>query len=164
MYTFLVLLIHRDLISFTEKEQTIYERENNLERANNLFIRFYFSEKTNAMNASGSKKSSCRSKESKRRRRREKRIRDKSASRSSRAEGTAKDNIESTRNLELRQRLKEEIRKRQRLQSENLDLCMKLEKRRKIDSRVCNGATYTGQLYKVIKSTKETFTKEFKAI
>lgn len=112
------------------------------------------------MNASGSKKSTCRSKESKRRRRREKRIRDKSASRSSRAEGTAKDNIESTRNVELRQRLKEEIRKRQRLQSENLDLCMKLEKRRKIDSRVCNDATYTGQLYKVIKSTKENFTKE----
>lgn len=76
-----------------------------------------------------------------------------SAGRCQEGDAFQNDYVESltTRNLELKGRLEEETKKRKVLQSENLDLCRRLEKRQKTDFKLSNiSGTYTAQVHRTI--------------
>ena len=62
----------------------------------------------------------------------------------------------TTKNLELKARLDEETKKRKVLQSENLDLCRRLEKRQKTDHKLSNNSgTYVARVHRTIESSKQ---------
>lgn len=117
------------------------------------------------MNPKDTKKSNCRSRESLKRRRKQRKMKKKekvretaSAGRCQEGDAFQNDYVESltTRNLELKGRLEEETKKRKVLQSENLDLCRRLEKRQKTDFKLSNiSGTYTAQVHRTIESSKK---------
>ena len=115
------------------------------------------------MNPKDTKKSNCYSRESLKRKRKQRKMKKKEKMRETASTGRCQEDVfqndcvESltTRNLELKGRLEEET-KRKVLQSENLDLCRRLEKRQKTDFKLSNiSGTYTAQVHRTIESSKK---------
>lgn len=119
------------------------------------------------MNGKDTKRADCRSRKSLKRRRRQRAQKQKEREAQGRSQEGGNQQainadlvIAKNECAELSKQLDNEVKRRKTLEGENLELCKKLEKIQKTNSKMRNeaGGTYAGQVYHVIESSKKKST------